>query len=319
METRSSYVLVGAVVLALTVALFAFILWIARYSGEETKNYDILFRSAVTGLSVGSAVQFQGVPVGTVKTIALVPDQPELVRVRIEVGGDVPILEGTTAAIEAIGFTGVAQVQLQGAMRGEKPIVDNGPFGAPIIPTRPGAFGQLLANAPELVNRVSELVQHLNEILNPKNQESIAGILANTEKFTGSLADRGPEIAATLAEAKTSLQAAARAADAITKLAGTTDNAVETDVRPLIAELRVAVGNANRTLAKVDKVLDAAQPGIAGISDGVVPDASATLIQIQGLTAQLGAIAAKLDQDPAAALLGGRTLPDYKPEAAPAK
>ncbi|HPU14459.1 MAG TPA: MlaD family protein, partial [Polymorphobacter sp.] len=94
METRSSYVLVGAVALALTVALFAFVLWIARYSGDEKKLYDILFRQSVSGLAVGSAVAFNGVPVGQIKTIALVPDQPEVVRVRVELGGDVPILEG---------------------------------------------------------------------------------------------------------------------------------------------------------------------------------------------------------------------------------
>src|SRR3546814_11372039 len=79
----------------------------ARIGGPEKKEYDIFFKQAVSGLARGSGVAFQGVPVGEVKTIALMPDAPEFVRVRIAVNEDVPILHGTTASIASIGFTGV--------------------------------------------------------------------------------------------------------------------------------------------------------------------------------------------------------------------
>lgn len=313
METRSSYVLVGAVALALTVALFAFVLWIARYSGDEKKVYDILFRQSVTGLAVGSAVAFNGVPVGQIKTIALVPAQPEVVRVRIELGADVPILEGVTAGIEAIGFTGVSQIQLTGAMRGEKPITENGPFGAPLIPPRPGTLGQLLANAPQLLNRVSELTQHLNEVLSPENQKSLQGILRNTDRLSDSLADRGPEIAASVAELRKTLAAATQAAAAVEKLSNSANVVMSEDARPLISDLRKTVVSANVTLGKLDAVLDAAQPGVDQLSNQIAPDANALLREMREVTSQLGAVAAKLDEDPAGALIGGRRLPDYDP------
>ncbi|TFU01337.1 MCE family protein [Polymorphobacter arshaanensis] len=313
METRSSYVLVGAVALALTVALFAFVLWIARYSGDDKKVYDILFRQSVSGLAVGSAVAFNGVPVGQIKTIALVPNQPEVVRVRVELGADVPILEGVTAGIEAIGFTGVSQIQLTGAMRGEKPIAEIGPFGAPLIPTRPGALGQLLANAPQLLNRVSELTQHLNEVLSPENQKSLQGILRNTDRLSGSLADRGPEIAASIAELRKTLAAATQAAAAVEKLSNSANVVMSEDARPLITDLRKTVVSANVTLSKLDAVLDAAQPGVDQLSNQIAPDANALLREMREVTSQLGAVAAKLDEDPAGALIGGRRLPDYDP------
>lgn len=313
METRSSYVLVGAVAVALTVALFAFVLWISRYSGDEKKLYDILFRQSVSGLAVGSNVAFNGVPVGQIKTIALVPSQPEVVRVRIELGGDVPILEGVTAGIEGVGFTGVSQIQLTGAMRGEKPITALGPFGAPLIPSRPGTLGQLLANAPQLLNRLSELTQHLNEVLSPANQKSLAGILANTDKLTRNVADRGPEIAASVAELHKALAAARQTAVAIEKLSTETNAAVTEDARPLIRDLRKTVNSANVTLGKLDAVLDAAQPGVDQLSNQIAPDANALLREMREVTMQLGAVAAKLDEDPAGALIGGRRLPDYDP------
>ncbi len=134
METRSNYVLVGAVVIALTVAMFAFVLYLAKFSRGDKNEYDIFYRSSISGLAIGSPVQFKGVPVGQIKEIALLPRSPDAVRVRIEIKADTPILHGTTAAIEGVGFTGVSQIQLTGAMAGATPIVEPGPFGVPVIP-----------------------------------------------------------------------------------------------------------------------------------------------------------------------------------------
>src|SRR3546814_7866197 len=92
----------------------------ARVGGSEKKEYDIFFKQAVSGLARGSGVAFSGVPVGEVKTIALMPDTPEFVRVRISVNEEVPILHGTTASIEGIGLTGGSEEhpsELQSLMR----------------------------------------------------------------------------------------------------------------------------------------------------------------------------------------------------------
>src|SRR5688572_19836248 len=102
MENKSSNILVGGVVLALIVALFAFILWLSQTGGKEAQRFDIFFKE-VSGLAVGSQVQFSGVPVGAVEEIKLLPDQPEFVRVRITVDEEVPILQGTTATISGVG------------------------------------------------------------------------------------------------------------------------------------------------------------------------------------------------------------------------
>src|SRR5215210_6364899 len=151
METKSSHVLVGAVVLALVIALFGFVLWLSRVDTKGAQEFDIFFKQAVTGLAVGSQVQFAGVPVGAVEEIKLMPNTPEFVRVRIAISDDVPILQGTTATIEGVGFTGVSIIQLDGGIKGAPPIAEAGPFEVPVIPTKPGALGQLLSSAPQLL------------------------------------------------------------------------------------------------------------------------------------------------------------------------
>ena len=100
METRSNNVLVGAFVLFFTAALAFFIVWLANDSGGTKREYDIFFKQSVDGLNKGAAVQFSGVPAGQVREIALWPEDPQFVRVRIEVDEHVPVLQGTTAALE---------------------------------------------------------------------------------------------------------------------------------------------------------------------------------------------------------------------------
>ncbi len=76
------------------------------------------------------------------------PDSPEFVRVRITVNEDTPILQGTTATIAGVGFTGVSQITLDGAVKGAPPISEPGRSAFLVIPTKPGA-GRVAQLAPQ--------------------------------------------------------------------------------------------------------------------------------------------------------------------------
>ena len=115
METRSNYVMVGAVTVALLAGVLLFIVWLAGLSNKATKCYDIYFAEGVGGLNKGSNVSFSGVPVGQVQKISLLPNRPEFVWVRVEVDEQTPVLQGTSAQIHGVGFTGVSEIQLTGA------------------------------------------------------------------------------------------------------------------------------------------------------------------------------------------------------------
>lgn len=313
METRSNYAIVGAVVVALVVAMFVGVIWLARFTGANDQRFDIFFKQSITGLAVGSPVAFNGVPVGKIEEIRLLPETPQFVRVRIAIGAEVPVLKGTTAGVEGVGFTGVSQVSLEGAMQGGERISTPGPYGVPVIPPRVGGFGALLANAPELLNNVSKLTERLSEILNRENRKSIAGILKNTNVATAALADRAPEIAATIVEARTTLQAATATMKRFENLAASTQTLVDSEGKPLIVDLRRTIAAAEVTLGRLDELAATAKPGVEMLSNETLPEANRLLRDLRDLTGNLGAVAAKLDEDPAGALIGGRTLPDYVP------
>ncbi len=313
MENRSNQVIVGSVALAMMVGILIMILWLARYSGEDRKEYDILFATSVTGLAVGSPVQFNGVTVGKINAIALMPDRPENVRVRITVNGDVPVLNGTTAGIEGVGFTGVSQIQLQGAMHGGTPIEQPGPWGVPLIPPRGGGLNDLLATAPMVLSNVSRLTERLNDVLKDENRAALAGILKNTDIATAALAKGAPDLAAALTEARTTMTQATATLQRIEALTASGQTLIEGDIRPLAVDLRRTVARADATLVRVEALATSAQPGIDMLASQTVPETTQLIRELRETTGRLGAIAAKLDEDPVGALIGGRRLPEYKP------
>ena len=314
METRSSHVLVGGVVLLLTISLFAFIVWLARFSGDADKReFDVLFGS-VSGLARGAAVEFSGVPVGTVEQIALIPNQPNKIRVRITVDKNTPVLTGTRATVSSVGFTGVSVVSLEGAMAGQTPITAPGPFGKPIIPTKPGALQGLLESAPELLNNASTLLTNLNQVLNAENQRKLSTLLTNINATTQGFAQSSPKLAATLDDAQATMRATTVAAGKFGRLADSTSTLLDARGKGIADDLHTTTLNANATLASLKSTADAARPAVDQLSQRTLPEANGLLRDLRATTSSLGAVASRLDEDPAGALVGGRRLPDYKPE-----
>lgn len=314
MENRSNQILVGGVVLGLIVALVVFTVWLSRLGSGDDKPYDIFFSQSVEGLARGSGVTYSGVPVGQIDEISLMPDNPEFVRVRIRVNEDTPILEGTTASIEGIGFTGVSQITLDGGVQGAAPIDDIGPAGAPVIPTRPGAFGEILNSAPRLLERLSTLTERLTELLSDRNQNSIAAILDNTERLTRELSERGQDISATLADTRIAIRQVGNATQEIGELANTTDGLLNEDGRALIADLRRSVRAAQSSMESLDRTVQAAEPGMAAFSQRTVPEVGALIRDLREMSESLTEVADRLNRQGAGSLVGSNRLPDYEPQ-----
>ena len=318
METRSNHVLVGTVVLILLAMLALFTVWIARLGGTSEKEYDIFFKQSVDGLARGSQVTFSGVPSGQVKEIALWPQDPQYVRVRISVNDDTPVLQGTTAAV--IGsFTGTSTVSLDGARKGAAPIACPEqdpdrlcPYGVPVIPTKQGGIGAILNSAPQLLERLSTLTERLTGLLTDRNQASIAGILENTNRLTDALADRGPEIAATLAQTRVAIEQAGNAAQSIGELAATTNGVLAEDVKPAMANLNKAIASAQQSADTLNSAIGDARPGLQAFSKQTVPEVGQLVRDLRTLTTSLATVAERVDQGGASSLLGSQKLPDYK-------
>jgi phospholipid/cholesterol/gamma-HCH transport system substrate-binding protein len=313
METRSNYIMVGAVTVALLAGVLLFIVWLAGLSNKQTKCYDIYFSQAVGGLNKGSNVSFSGVPVGQVKRISLLPNRPEFVWVRIEVDQQTPVLQGTTAEIHGVGFTGVSEIQLAGAARGKPAIQQLGPQGCPVIPSSTSGISALLNSAPELVDRIQRLTERLTELLSDKNQNAISDILENIDVTTKVLADRAPEMADAIGDVRIAARNAGVAANNIAVLSDSTNRLMNEQGRPAAEDLRKAIQSAKQATETLNALLTDARPGVQSFSKSTLPEANRLVHDMRELTQSLQGVSERINQQGITGTLGPEKLPDYKP------
>ena len=313
METRSNYVLVGSVTLALLAGLALFIVWIAGLNGEKRRCFDIYFAQGVGGLNKGTGVTFSGVPVGQITEISLLPERPEFVWVRIEVDQDTPVLQGTTAQIKGVGFTGVSEIQLDGAVRGARPLTQIGPQGCPVIPASQGGLGALLNSAPELIDRIQRLTERLTELLSDRNQDAVADILGNIDRTTKVLADRAPDLADAIGDARIAARNAGIAAQKFGVLADSTNQLINEQGKPAAEDLRKSIASIQQAADSLNAMITDARPGVQNFSKSTLPEANRMVRDLRELTQSLNGFTERLNQSGIGGSLGPEKLPDYKP------
>ena len=313
METRSNYVMVGAVTVALLAGTLLFIVWLAGLSNKATKCYDIYFAQGVGGLNKGSNVSFSGVPVGQVTKISLLPNRPEFVWVRIDVDDQTPVLQGTSAQIHGVGFTGVSEIQLTGAERGHAPIERVGPQGCPVIPASTGGISALLNSAPELIDRIQKLTERLTELLNDKNQNAISDILENIDVTTQQLRAHAPELGQTIAEIKIASHNAGLAANNVAALSDNANRLVTEQGRPAVENLNKAIVSARQAADNLDAMITDARPGVQNFTKSTLPEANKLVHDLRALSNSLEQVSNRVNQQGIGGALGPEKLPDYKP------
>ncbi|MFM2410926.1 MAG: hypothetical protein RL481_1754 [Pseudomonadota bacterium] len=320
METKSNHILVGAVTLILLAVLAGFTVWLSRTGEGVKRQYDIFFQQSVNGLAKGSSVTFSGVPVGQIQEIKLWDPDPDFVRVRISIDAKIPIRQGTTATISGVGFTGVSEIQLDGGIKGAPRIScpkENPksvcPAGKPVIPTKPGALGELLNSAPLLLERLSTLTERLTNILSDKNQESIEKILDNVEGLSGSLAAQAPDLQAAIQESRSTLAKAGVAADQLAAVSGSVNTLLNEEGKPLIGDLRKTIVAANGSLNALETTLNSANPAIQTLNAQTLPEINQLARDLRQLSSSLKNVTERLDQQGVGGLVSSPQLPDYKP------
>ena len=184
METKARYILVGTFTLGAMAALLGFLLWLAQVEiSRSYAQYDIVF-DTVSGLSQDSVVRYNGVDVGKVLSIDLDDQNPQFVRVRIEIRATTPVRKDTVATLSSQGVTGVSFVALEGGSPMSEPLVAVPPAPVPLIASKQSVVQELTSAAPDLLKAAIALIEDVRQFTTPENREAITAILKNVETVT---------------------------------------------------------------------------------------------------------------------------------------
>jgi phospholipid/cholesterol/gamma-HCH transport system substrate-binding protein len=157
------------------------------------------------------------------------------------------------------------------------------------------------------------LTERVTELLSDRNQDTISDILDNTERASRAFADRSPEIAATLADARIAIRQAGDAAERFGRVADSTDRLLNQEGQGLVRDLRGTIRAAQSTVDTLDATIGEARPGVQALTKQTIPEVGQLVRDLRETTDALRSITTRVDREGATSLLGAPKLPDYEP------
>ncbi len=313
METRASYTLVGAFVLALVAALFVFVVWLAKIQFDRASQpYHIFFSGTVTGLVEGSPVRYRGVAVGTVTDIRIDPENVERVRVTVEVPEETPIKADAIASLEPVGVTGGVYVEIAGGSQ-DAPLLRSVADGIPVIASRPSSIAEVLDQAPRLIENLILISNNLNAFLGEANQKAFAETLANLATATAGASSTLKSTDALVADLRREVDAVSKQAQTLLVNANRTVESVGRDAGTISSELAKTAGELNKLTASLVSTSDQLGAMVAenrepirDFTNETLFELGALITQLQDLAANLSRVTSRLERDPSELIFGGR-------------
>ncbi|MGA9335615.1 MAG: MlaD family protein [Rudaea sp.] len=315
METRASYVLIGAFTLLVFLGAFAFALWIGKVSLErEWTYYDIVFKEAVSGLSIGGAVQYNGIQVGEVRKLSLAPDDPREVIAHVRLAGDTPVKTDTKARLTLLGITGVTVIQLSGGTPTAPRLLPQGGETVARIVADESALQSLLASGQDVAISANDVLLRVGKLLSDENMRHVASALDHIDAVSSALATQRDELRSLIAQSGAAITQLKTTLARIDTLAGSTDRLVNGEARQSLEAAHAWLASAQRVTESANAILDRNRAPLAGFGDEGLAQVGPVLSELRQTLRSLRAITARLNDDPAAYLLGKQRVKEFTPK-----
>ena len=185
MENRSHALLAGLFTLLLVIAGAIGAVWVSK-KNVPLIPYELVASSPVTGLSVQSAVRYQGVPVGRVQSLRFMPDKPGQVRILIGIDPNTPLTESSWAEIVTAGVTGISNVELRDDGKSKKRLVSSADK-IQDIPIRPSFLERLQTQSDEVLPALERIMHQIEKVTSDQNVESLQTTMKNVAELSTQL------------------------------------------------------------------------------------------------------------------------------------
>lgn len=305
MEPRAHHVLIGVFTLLVATAAVLFSLWLTKAGRDaETRDYEIVFLEGVRGLSRGSAVQYNGLRVGEVRSLRLDPSDLQRVRAEVTIQASIPIYEDTRARLALAGITGQSVIELSGGTPNSALLTatDDGPA---VIVASPSPLAQLMAGGEELMSKISNLLDNANHFLSDENSQSITTTLHQLESLMGQLSRAGEGVPELVSQLSTASQQAA-------SLLKSTQGLVDKQGAQAMNAIQKSMDDFSRATQSLDKLVRDNAAAVGRGAQGLT-EIEPTLRELRQALAGLRAITSRLNDNPAGYLLGRDKLQEFTP------
>ena len=308
METKANYVLIGAFTIIVGIGLLLFGLWAAKSSSERSfQAYQVVFREAVTGLSVGSPVQYNGIAVGSITKLSLAPNDPSQVIAQLRLDSSTPVKTDTTAKLAITSLTGPSIIQLSGGSPQSRALTEVDKRDVPVIRTSPSA----LQNITDTANRI---VEKLDQVLSDKNVAAISSTLQNLQSISGDIANREAGVQALLVSARDAAQNLDRTLTTANGTLSDLDRHVVQQLPATLAKLDAALAKLDSAAGNADAILGENRQAINSFANDGLGQLGPTLGELRGLIRDLRQVSDRLEGNPARYLLGRDAPPEFEPK-----
>jgi phospholipid/cholesterol/gamma-HCH transport system substrate-binding protein len=171
METDKHYFIEGLFIIGLSIVAALFSVWLASSGRRDDVLYRIHFAESVSGLALGDPVKYRGVDIGTVKSMALVPADPNLVQVDVKLRKEAPVKTDTKASLKLKGITGVVFIELDGGSASANDLRSATPNGQiPEILAEKSSLNTVLDEVPKLIKKFSSIEDQTKKVVSDVGQ-----------------------------------------------------------------------------------------------------------------------------------------------------
>jgi phospholipid/cholesterol/gamma-HCH transport system substrate-binding protein len=285
---KNSYALLtGLFLTILATATIVIVVWLGDFQAG-TNTYVIATHNSVTGLKAGSTVYYRGIAVGKVSAVSFDPNDPEVIIVPITVNKEITLTRGVYATLQLKGVTGLTQIAMDDS--GNNPErLPPGNKPANRIPIRPSLMDDLADSGGDILAQTRELTIRLNRLLSDTNEQYLQTILGNAATASDQFIELQQQATITLQGLP------ALTADMRQSLAHV--NALSADVQDLARQLKTMS-------PKLQELLQSSAAASTIIVDTTLPRTNVLLVELQSTIRRFERVAALLENDPQAFLLG---------------
>lgn len=292
MDRNVNYVMAGGFVVTVLFMTLAFVLWlVGTHDARTYDRYTVKFHGAVGGVSVGGTVSYLGVEVGNVLDIRFTKEEPDIIRVDIEIDQDTPVNAGTIATLKPQGITGLAFIELATTNMSDAELEKPQGERYPVIHATGSGLQKILDDFPKVTERAIELIDRLNTLLSDKNIEHLSSTFENVEALSADLGDMVSD-------------------ENIVNLAVTLDNAatLSEDAKTLISTMKTASQTFSSTTKRLDKILKTNEKPIQNFTGQGLVEMMALISESREAVSSVQNLADKVSEDPSRLLY----RPQYK-------